>query len=183
MDMKQNTKINFLSKDNLTKFNFLSKYERFGIVSLIVLIASITLVFADISANMYTACIITIAVLTLFFSYRIYLMPAKTTIQQLISRTFTMLMTILILISYTVFCVSDVDNMDDMPSEWYIYAKVFMSIVLVQSIIGVYTLFLTTESNHWIFCSIGAIFNILLFIFLLFVYTIYTNFRTDGFLV
>jgi hypothetical protein len=167
-----------------TQFDFLSKYARFGIVSFIVLLMALMFVFVDISENVYTACVLAICVYTLFVIYRVYIMPSKTSLQEIMSTTFTMCMTIVILIGYTIFCVSDVsEDMDKMPSGWSLYVKVFISILILQSFVGFYSLFLTNENNHWILCTFGATLNILLFIFFLFVYTITKNFRTDGFLV
>lgn len=171
--------------DNLlTQFYFLTKYSRMGIIFIVTLLISIGLVFADISQNMYSTCVLVLCILTIFFVYKIYLMPITTTLQQLMSSTFTMFMTIMILMMYTIFCVSNFsDELYNMPQGWNTYVKVFMSILIAQSLIAVYTLFFTTKNNHWLFCFLGAVLNILLFVFLLVVYTIAKNFRTDGFRV
>lgn len=176
--------IEFMKNKTSLQFKFLSNYERFGLVSLLVLLISIGLVFIDISQNIYSTCIIAICILSLFFVYRIFAMPANTNISDIISKTFTMGTTITILIFYTIFCISNFsDELNEMPSGWSIYVKVFMALLMVQSIIGVYSLYFTKPTNNWMVCAIGAVFNMLLFTFLLIIYTIEKNFRTDGFLV
>jgi len=179
MDMKKTS----LEKMSL-QFKFLSNYERFGLVSLLVLLISIVFVFMDVSQNIYSSSVIAICILSLFFVYRIFAMPVNTNISDIVSKTFTMGTTIAILIFYTIFCISNFsDELTNMPSGWTVYVKVFMSLLMVQSIVAVYSLYFTKPNNHWIVCSIGAVLNVLLFTFLLIIYTIEKNFRTDGFLV
>lgn len=169
--------------DNLvTQFNFLTQYDRLGLIGICVVILSIGLVFADIPQNIFSTCVLVICILTLFFVYKIYLMPSTVSLSQLMSTTFTMLMTILILILYTIFCISNFsEELEGMPDGWKMYVKVFMSILMVQSLVAIYTLYFTTPTNHWMFCFLGAILNVLLFVFVLVIYTISTTFRTDGF--
>ena len=165
-----------------TQFKFLSKYERFGLLGILLLMVSVGLLFANISENIYTTCVVAICILTMFFVFRIYLMPVDTDISKIISKTFTMFTTILILILYTIFCISNYsEDLDDMPSGWSTYVKVFMSLLLVQSMVAIYTLYFTNA--NWIACVIGAVLNIILFVFLIISYTVAKNFRTDGFLV
>jgi len=166
----------------LIQFNFLTTYDRLGLIGMCVIILSIGLVFADIPQNIFSTCVLVLCILTLFFVYKIYLMPSTTTLSQLMTTTFTMLMTILILILYTIYCISNFsEELESMPDGWKMYVKVFMSLLMVQSLVAMYTLYFTTPTNNWMFCFLGAILNILLFVFLLVVYTIATKFRTDGF--
>ena len=175
------------SNKYLTTFNFLSKYERFGMICLIVLILAILFIIIDIQQNVYVACVFSMSIISVFFIYKIFDMTRKkknVSLQQIMSKTFTMFMTLIILMLFTLYCISDTqEDLDNMPDGWKMFVRIFMGILIVQSIIGFSTLFLTTPENHWILCTIGAIGNISLFIFLLIIYTIFAYFRTDGFLV
>jgi len=168
----------------LTQFNFLTQYDRLGLIGICVVILSIGLVFADIPQNIFSTCVLVLCILTLFFVYKIYLMPSTVSLSQLMTTTFTMFMTIMILILYTIFCISNFsEELEGMPDGWNMYVKVFMSILMVQSLVAIYTLYFTTPTNNWMFCLLGATLNILLFVFLLVIYTMATKFRTDGFRV
>jgi hypothetical protein len=181
-----NGMLRFQSSQNyMTKFYFLPNDQRLGIVALLLLIVSIMMILLNITRTAYFVCMVVLCILMSLISYRIYLMDIKTTLSEFTSTVFNTFITMIILLLYTIFCVFDFsqDELANMPQDWITYSKIFMSILLVQSLFGIYTLYGKNELFVKILYGIGAILNIILFSFFIFLYLITKHFKTDGFLV
>jgi len=150
------------------------------LMRIIVASAGVSLLSVD-KAGFIGVYVIFIALILMFYINTVS-NPTDISIWTLFNKTSQLVATIVLLFFYIFFCIVQYKEyiiVNQMPSMWYLFSYLILGILMLQGYVLRQSL--VAKESYW--CAIAMVFNVFLFVSILFEYIIATYFRTDGFRV